>query len=140
MSIRRPAIDDPAWLFQDFLEERDGVTQHRALRVKYDGEVFDRVSETFDYSNPPYPDAQQRGGDIVAEIFYTRVDKLITIDDWYVNWQDDWPLRLAAEYLTRCMYRLSLGYIVRVSKGNYAFWVSEYFRPTDKSPNSYLLW
>jgi hypothetical protein len=138
MAIRRPGINSPTWLYQDFLYHQNGEEQLRYVQVKWDGEIYDRVSQTFDYSNPPYPDADQRGGSIVAQIDYTVIGKTVTIDDWSVNWQDEWPLRLAANYLRQCLYSSAKGYVVRVDKTAYAFWVSEQFNPVTNDPNDFL--
>jgi hypothetical protein len=139
MAIRTPAIDNPSWLFQEFLEDKEGTLEYRVLQVKYDGNPFNRVSETFDYSNPPFTDDNQRGGPIVAEIQFSLEGKLVTILDWCVNWRDEWPLRLGVNCLIRCRYRPTLGYVVRVDKEVSPFWISEQFNPYDKSPNSYLV-
>ena len=80
MAIRRPSINSPTWLYQDFLYFEDGEEKLRYLQVKWDGEPYTRVSQTFDYSNPPYSGSEQRGGDIVAQIDYTVNQRLITID------------------------------------------------------------
>ena len=139
MAIRKPAIDSYNWLYQDFFDFMEDGIEYRHLQVKYDGEPFFRNSETYDYSNPPYSDNQQRGGHIVAEIEYSVAIKLITVLDWTVNWQDEWPLRLAANYLIRCKYRPTLGYVVRVNKEVSPFWVTEQFNPYDNLSNSYLV-
>ena len=110
----------------------------RYVVAKWDGEIYDRVSQTFDYSNPPYSDAEQKGGDIVAQIDYTLIGKTITIDNWSVNWRDELPLRFAANYLKQCLYPTARGYVIRVDKSAYAFWVSEQFNPVTNDPNDYL--
>ena len=110
----------------------------RYAQVKWDGEIYDRVSQTFDYSNPPYSDAEQRGGDIVTQIDYTLIGKTVTVDDWFVNWRDEWPLRLATNYLKQCLYPSAKGYIIRVDKSAYAFWVSEQFNPATNDSTDYL--
>lgn len=138
MAIRRPSIYSPEWLFQDFLYQDTPEGQERYLQVKWDGEVFTRVSPSFDYSNPPYSDNEQRGGPIVAQIDYTVQGKIITINDWEVNWQDEWPLRVAVNYLINCMYPTTRQYVVRVAKDPYAFWVSEAIFPVTNLPNDYL--
>jgi hypothetical protein len=117
MAIRRPGINSPTWLFQDFLYQVSDLLdgpELRYLQVKWDGDVYTRVSQSFDYSDPPYIGPEQRGGNIVAQIDYTRQGKIITINDWEVNWRDEWPLRLAANYLIQCLYPADKGYILRV--------------------------
>lgn len=138
MAIRRPSISSPTWLFQDFLYHEDPPEELRYLLVKWDGEPFERVSETFDYSNPPYPDDEQRGGSIVARIDYTIKGFLITIDSWETNWKDEWPLRLASNYLQHCKYRSVKGYVIQVPKDAYSFWVSERYLPFSNDPNTNL--
>lgn len=138
MAIRRPGIQSPTWLFQDFLYYEDPPSELRYLLVKQDGEVFERVSETFDYSNPPYSDEEQRGGSIVARIDYTIEGFLVTIDSWEVNWRDEWPLRLAANHLQNCKYRELDGYVIEVPQEAYSFWVSEYFHPFSNDPRTNL--
>jgi hypothetical protein len=126
----------------------------RYLQVKWDGEVYTRVSQSFDYSNPPYVGPEQRGGDIVAQVDYTIQGKIITINDWEVNWRDEWPLRLAVNYIIQCLYPAERGYVTRVAGGEVynqagepiavagkdpiAFWVSEQFFPVTNLPNDYL--
>jgi hypothetical protein len=141
MAIRRPSIYSPTWIFQDFLYLDGSPEQLRYLLVKWDGAVYSKVSQTFDYSNPPYSDAEQRGGNIVARIDYTLNDKLITIDSWEVNWRDEWPLRIAVNYLANCLYNPKKNYVVRVEKTivDQAFWQSEFFTPTDNLYNYYEL-
>lgn len=142
MAIRRPSYYSPTWLNQDFLYLQDGAETLRFLVVKQDGSVYERESETFDYSNPPYTDDEQRGGEIVGRIDYSVLGQLITIDDWQVNWRDEWPLRIAVNHLTNCLYPIELGYTVRVAKETaaYAFWVSEFFAPLTNAadPETYL--
>ena len=138
MAIRRPGIGNPNWLFQDFLYFEDGVEQQRYIQVKYDGEPYTVKSETFDYSNPPYSNADQRGGDIVAQLDYSVIGNSITIESWDVEWRDEWPLRLAINYLKQCLYPTSKGYVIRVNKDAYAFWVSEQFKPVTNLPDDYL--
>jgi hypothetical protein len=155
MAIRRPSIYSPTWVYQDFLYMDNPPEQLRYLQVKWDGQVYQRISETFDYSNPPYPDIEQKGGDIVAQIDYTISGKLITINDWNVDWRDEWPLRQAVNYLINCLYMPEKGYVIRVrgkevynqageaiqvaDKEPIAFWVSETFKPLDNAPNDYLV-
>jgi hypothetical protein len=142
MAIRRPSISSPAWLYQDFPYFADGEEKLRYLQVKWNGEPYERVSWSFDYSNPPYEGLEQKGGDIVAQIDYTVVQKLVTIDEWSVNWRDEWPLRLAINYLTNCLYPYEGNWVVRVKKDTPvdSFWVSEYFYPgtNEVGPESYL--
>jgi hypothetical protein len=138
MAIRRPSIYSPTWLFQDFLYHENPPEELRYLLVKWDGEPFERVSETFDYSNPPYPDDEQRGGSIVARIDYTIEGFLVTIDAWETNWKDEWPLRLASNYLRNCKYRSVKGYVTQVPKEAYSFWVSEHYYPFSNDPNTNL--
>lgn len=138
MAIRRPGIQSPTWLFQDFLYYEDPPSELRYLLVKQDGEIFDRVSEAFDYSNPPRANDEKSGGPIVARIDYTIEGYLVTIDSWEVNWKDEFPLRLAANYLRNCKYREWGGYVIEVPQEAYSFWVSEYFRPFSNNPGTTL--
>jgi hypothetical protein len=154
MAIRRPSISSPEWLFQDFLYLETADQQQRYVQVKWDGDVYTRVSQSYDYSDPPYVGTEQRGGNIVAQLDYTVQGKIVTINDWDVTWQDEWPLRLAVNYLTQCLYPASLGFVTRVvgnevynqagepiqqpSQDPYAFWVSEQFFPLTNFPNDYL--
>lgn len=154
MAIRRPSINGPEWLFQDFPYAEDGDRRLRYLQVKYDGEIFTRVSQTFDYSDPPYVGNSQKGGNIVAQIDYTVQGKIVTINDWMVNWRDEWPLRLAVNYISQCLYPPSENFVLRVAgeevysqlgepiyranKSPYAFWVSERFSPLVNHPDEYL--
>jgi hypothetical protein len=142
MAIRRPGINSPTWLFQDFLYFASGNEKLRYLQVKWNGEPYERVSWSFDYSDPPYSGVDQKGGDIVSQIDYTVVEKLITIDSWSVNWRDEWPLRLAVNYLTNCLYPFSGNWVIRVKKDSPVdpFWVSEFFQPAtnEVGPESYL--
>lgn len=157
MAIRRPSIASPEWLFQDFLympAEMPGAPELRYVQVKWDGEIYTRVSQSFDYSDPPYVGSEQRGGDIVAQVDYTVQGKTITINDWEVNWRDEWPLRLAVNYIVQCLYPAEGGYFIRVAGGEVynqagesiavadrspiAFWVSEQFFPVTNLPNDYL--
>jgi hypothetical protein len=139
MAIRRPSINAIGWLYQDFLYSTDGVEELRYIQVKYDGLPYTAVSETFDYSNPPYSNAEQRGGDIVAQLDYSIIGQTVTIESWQVNWRDEWPLRLAVNYLRQCLYPNSKGFAVRVVKDEaYAFWVSEQFFPITNLPDDYL--
>lgn len=106
--------------------------------VKQDGEPFERVSESFDFSNPPFSDEDQSGGPIIARIDYTIEGYLVTIDSWETNWRDEWPLRLAANYLRNCKYREFAGYAIQVPKDAYSFWVSEYYSPFSNDPRTNL--
>ena len=138
MALRKPGIGNPNWLFQDFLYFEDGAEQQRYIQVKYDGEPYTVSSETFDYSNPPYSNAEQRGGDIVAQLDYSVIGKSVTIESWDTEWRDEWPLRLAVNYIRQCLYPASKGYVIRVNKDAYAFWVSEQFKPVTNLPDDYL--
>ena len=154
MAIRRPSITSPDWLFQDFLYHEEGGSQYRYLQVKWDGEVYERVSQTFDYSNPPYSDSEQRGGNIVCQLDYSVEGKVVTVLEWFVNWRDEWPLRQATIHLVNCLFPRGQGYVYRVAGGvvydqagtpipvaakdPYAFWVSEGFVPVTNEPNDYL--
>jgi hypothetical protein len=154
MAIRRPGINSPTWLYQDFLFSEESDRQYRYVQVKWDGKIYERVSQSFDYSDPPFVGPEQRGGSVVAQIDYILQDKLVTITDWEVNWQDEWPLRLAVNYLSQCLYAPYYGYVLRVSqnevysqngepigaptKDAYAFWVSERFNPITNIPGDYL--
>ena len=160
MAIRRPSISSPDWLFQDFLyqsEDAPGGSELRYLQIKWDDQPFTQVSQSFDYSNPPYVGPEQKGGPIVGQIDYelNASTRLVTIYAWNVNWRDEWPLRLGVTYLTQCLYAPIDGYTVRVA-GNevytsagdaiedpnnfpYAFWVSEGYDPLTNSPNDYLV-
>lgn len=138
MAIRRPSIYAPQWLFQDFLYMTDGAEELRYIQVKYDGEIYTRVSQTFDYSDPPYTGDEQRGGQIVASLSYSKVGKLITVTDWEINWRDEWPLRLATNYLVNCLYTPHSEYSYRIAKDAYPFWVSEAFFPITNSPTDYM--
>jgi len=138
MAIRRPSISSPNWLFQDFLYFEDGAEQQRYIQVKYDGEPYTVISETFDYSNPPYSNAEQRGGDIVAQLDYSVIGQSVTIESWDVEWRDEFPLRLAVNYIRQCLYPASKGFVIRVNKDAYAFWVSEQFKPVTNLLDDYL--
>mgnify|MGYP003345892535 CR=1 FL=1 len=155
MAIRRPSISSPEWLFQDFLYQPDGDSEYRYLQVKWDGEIYTRVSQSFDYSDPPYVGPEQKGGEIVAQVDYVIKGKIVTILSWFVNWRDEWPLRLASNYLSQCLYNRKEDYVLRVkgdevytqsgqsievpNKSAYAFWVSEGFLPVTNTPDDYLL-
>ena len=155
MAIRRPSISSPEWLFQDFLYQAIPGSEERYLQVKWDGEVYTRVSQSFDYSDPPYVGPEQRGGNIVAQIDYTVSGSVITINDWWVDWRDEWPLRLAVNYITQCLYPSEKGFVIFVrgqevynqagevvsvaTKEPYAFWVSEQYNPITNKPNDYLI-
>lgn len=155
MAIRRPSISSPEWLFQDFLYQSAPGSEERYLQIKWDGEIFERVSESFDYSSPPYTYGEQRGGEIVGQINYTVNNGLVTINSWEVDWRDEWPLRLGVEYLKNCLYPPQNNFtiivqgqevynqagnpLVVVDKDPYAFWVSEQFHPLSNKPNDYLV-
>ena len=159
MAIRRPSIASPEWLFQDFLYQEAaglGGSELRYIQVKWDGEVYERVSQSFDYSDPPYVGPEQRGGSIVGQIDYevNASTRIVTIYAWNVNFRDEWPLRLGVNYITQCLYPSVKGYVVRVAgdevynqageaisvanKDPYAFWVSERYNPITNAPNDYL--
>lgn len=160
MAIRRPSIASPDWLFQDFLYQpaaMPGGSELRYVQIKWDGEPYTRVSETFDYSDPPYVGAEQRGGSIVGQIDYevNASTRLVTIYSWGVDWRDEWPLRLGVNYLSQCLYPVEGGYTLRVA-GNevytsagealekpndfpHAFWVSERYDPLTNEPDEYLV-
>lgn len=164
MAIRRPSVNEavgnfvfpsPDWFFQDSLYQAMPGSEERYLQIKWDGEPYTRVSQTFDYSNPPYVGPEQRGGSIVGQINYTVNNNLITINDWWVDWRDEWPLRLATNYIEQCLYPPSKGFIIRVQgqevyshdgtpisiadREAYAFWVSERYSPLTNKPDDYLL-
>lgn len=160
MAIRRPSISSPDWLFQDFLYQDAtglGGSELRYVQIKWDGERYTRQSQTFDYSDPPYVGSEQRGGSIVGQIDYeiNPSTRLVTIYNWTVNWRDEYPLRLGANYLRQCLYPASKNYIIRVAgnqtynqagevieqpnKDPYAFWVSEQFNPLTNRPDDYLI-
>jgi hypothetical protein len=139
MALRKPSINNVNWLFQDFLYAQDGPEELRYVTVKYDGEPYKVKSETYDYSNPPYPNPEQKGGEIVAQLDYSVIGQTVTIDGWETNWRDEWPLRLAVNYIRQCLYPNSKGFAVRVVKDEaYAFWVSEKFVPVTNQPDDYL--
>lgn len=169
MAIRRPPVNEaigsvvfpnPDWLFQDFLyQESDllGAPELRYIQVKWDDNPYTRVSQSFDYSNPPFVGPEQRGGSIVAHLDYevNVSTRLVTIYNWSVNWRDEWPLRLAVNYLIQCLYPTTRGYTVRVvgnevynqagepieqpNNSPYAFWASEQFNPLTNNPGDYLI-
>lgn len=137
MAIRRPSVySNGLFVFQDFLyhEDEEEGAELRYILAKYDGAPYETVGETFDYPAPGL-----KGGSVVARVDYTIVDKLITIDNWEVYWMDEWPLRLAIQFLTNCLYSKGQGYGVRVNKDAYAFWVSEWFTPLSNDPDDYLI-
>lgn len=136
MAIRRPSVySQNQFIFQDFAYAEDPPNNYRYLLAKYDGKQFTTVGETFDYPSP-----NLKGGSIVARIDYTLEGKLVTIDHWEVFWRDEWPLRLAVQFLTNCLYSGWQGYTVRVNKQAYAFWVSEWFIPVSNDPDDYLVY
>lgn len=135
MAIRRPSVfSQNQFVFQDFLYHEEDNVELRYIQAKYDGYSFSEVAETFDY---PTPDL--KGGPVVARLDYTVEGKLITIDSWEINWRDEWPLRLATQFLVNCLYSKWQGYTVRVNKDAYPFWVSEGFSPLTNDPNDYLI-
>jgi hypothetical protein len=113
----------------------DETSESRYLLAKYDGERYETVSQTFDY---PYPEL--KGGYEVARIDYTLEGTLVTMDHWEVYWRDEWPLRLAFQFLSNCLYPASLGYAIRVNKDAYAFWASEWFTPLTNDPTDFMLY
>lgn len=135
MAIRRPTVyTNNDFIFQDFFYHEGDTEELRYIIAKYDGLPYETVAETFDY---PTPDL--RGGSEVARIDYTVEGKLVTIDSWEINWRDEWPLRLAVQFLTNCLYSQWQGYTVRVRKEAYPFWVSEWFNPLSNDPNDFLI-
>jgi len=135
MAIRRPSVyRQNDFVVQDFLDYETEDEELRYLLVKYDGESFTLVKQTFD-SNPP----EFWGGSIIARIDYTLREKVVIIDHWEVFWRDEWPLRLGAQYLVNCLYKSELGYSILVNKEQYPFWVSENFFPFSNSPDDYLV-
>lgn len=135
MAIRRPSVyRQDLFVFQDFLYYEDGPEQGRYILGKYDGEPYELVGQTFDYPSPDF-----RGGAIVSRIDYTVIGEVVTIDSWEVNWRDEWPLRLAAQFLTNCLYPSGKGYVIRVNKEAYPFWVSENFFPLTNEPDDFLM-
>lgn len=156
MAIRRPSISSQDWLFQDYLYQDTPEGQERYVQVKWDGQVYERVSSSYDYSNPPYSNSEQRGGHVVAQIDYTLYGNLVTITNWSVDWRDEWPLRLAVNYVINCLYSPDRNYVHRVvgdevyrqdgssvslpSTTPYSFWVSEQFFPASNNPSEYLVY
>jgi hypothetical protein len=142
MAIRRPGISTSEFYYQDFLDDENNGAEYRHLDIKYaSGEPFQVISQTFDYSNPPYSDLEQRGGGIVGTIYYVKLSTnpgTIIIEDWFVNWRDEWPLRLGANYLVNCLYRPGGNYRFLVGKEAYAFWASEQFAPVDNLPDTFM--
>ena len=135
MAIRRPSIyRQDLFAFQDFLHYEDGPEQGRYILGKYDGEPYELLQQTFDYPIPNF-----RGGGIVSRIDYTLVGNLITVEHWEINWRDEWPLRLAAQILVNCLYPERKGFLVRVNKDAYPFWVSENFFPVTNERDDYLI-
>lgn len=136
MAIRRPSVfKQDLFVFQDFLynEEVEGE-ELRYILAKYDGEPYEVVPQTFDYPTPEF-----KGGDIIARIDYSKTGKLIAIDHWEVNWRDEWPLRLAVQFMVNCLYPPTLGFTVTVTKEAYPLWVSENFFPITNDPYDYLI-
>lgn len=135
MAIRRPSVySNKDFIFQDFFYAEDDFQELRYIEAKYDGYKYELVGQTFDY---PVPDLH--GGSVVARVDYTVEGKLITIDHWEVYWRDEWPLRLAIQFLTNCLYSGWQGYTVRVHKEAEAFWVSEWFKPLSNDPSDFLV-
>lgn len=91
----------------------------------------------------------------MCQVDYTLSGKVVTITDWFVNWKDEWPLRLASNYLANCLYNQGRGYVLRVvgdevysqsgavisvpNRNPNAFWVSEGYLPVTNQPDDYLL-
>jgi hypothetical protein len=144
MAIRRPGINSSEFFYQDAFDDESVGVEYRHIDVKYaSGEPFQVISQTYDYSNPPYSNFEQRGGDIVTTLYYVKLSTnpgTIIIEDWFINWRDEWPLRLATNYLTNCVYPPAKNYTFYVSKNPYPFWVSEKFVPLDNLPDTYLGW
>ena len=135
MAIRRQSVHRQGeFVFQDFLYFQDGTSELRYILGKCDGKPYEFVAQTFDFPAPGL-----RGGSIVSRIDYTVSGKLLTIDSWEVNWRDEWPLRLAFQFLANCLYSAAQGYSVRVHKDVYSFWVSENLLPVSNDPNDFLL-
>lgn len=138
MAIRRPSVySRNQFVFQDFFYCEEGISESRYILAKYDGEVYETVGETFDY---PSPDL--KGGHIVARIDYTvegGIINAVKIDHWEVNWRDEWPLRLAFQFLANCLYSRWQGYTIRVEKDAYPFWVSEWFTSLSNDPYDFLI-
>lgn len=134
MAIRRPSVySDRNFIFQDFLYLDEGSTSLRYILGKYSHVRYESVSQTFDYP------VDHEGGEIVSRIDYTLEGKLITIDNWECNWRDEWPLRLAVQYMGNCLYPSSEGNLIRVRNEARAFWVSEAFIPLSNDDDSYLV-
>lgn len=134
MAIRKPSVyRQDLWVIQDFLDFEDGPEQLRYLLVKYDGEPFEKFYETFDQEDT------LKGGNIAARLDYSIIGQLVTIDHWEVFWRDEWPLRLAVQYLTNCLYSNQHGFVTRVNNEAYPFWVSEHFHPLSNDPSDYLI-
>jgi hypothetical protein len=153
MAIRRPSLYSENWLYQDFLYSEEEGVQYRYLQVKWDGEVYSRISQSFDYSDPPFSGSEQKGGHIVAQIDYTVASGIVSITNWSVNWRDELPLRYGINYLANCLYPQTRYSIQVVQDEVYnqageaiqapnrdpiAFWVSEHFGPLSNSPNTPL--
>lgn len=136
MAIRRPSVySGNFFVFQDFFYCEDETSESRYILVKYDTAEYETVGQTFDY---PSPDL--KGGSIVARVDYTIEGKLITLDHWEVFWRDEWPLRLAIQYFTNCLYRPGEGYTIRVRKEAYSFWISEMFTAVTNDPDDFLVY
>lgn len=135
MAIRRPSVfAQNQYVFQDFLDYTDGPEELRYLLIKWDGENFSLVKQTFDYNPPDFI-----GGPIIGRIDYSKVGQVIRIYHWEVNWRDEWPLRLGVQYLVNCLYKPESGFNIIVDKEQYAFWVSENFFPSTNSSDDYLM-
>lgn len=135
MALRKPSVyKQNGFVFQDFPYFQEGNEELRYILAKWDGYTYETVGQTFDY---PSPDL--KGGSIVARIDYTVEGKLVTIDHWEINWRDEWPLRLAFQFLANCLYSRWQGYTIRVQEEARAFWVSEWFTSITNDPDSYLI-
>ncbi len=135
MSIRRPSTHTQSgFSFQDFLFHDDPPEQLRFIQVKWDGYVFEQLAETFDFEDP-----ELSGGPVVAQLDYSVVGEVVTIESWEINWRDDWPLSLAIGFLVNCLPDYFTSTIIRVAKNSYQFWVSEGFEPEDNNPEGYLI-
>jgi len=135
MAIRRPSVyREREFIFQDFLYLQEDDSQLRYILVKWDGAPYDSVSQTFDYPTPEF-----KGGDVVARLEYMVSGKLVIIEDWWINFRDEWPLRLAIQFLANCLYSPGQGFSIQVRREAYPFWVSENFFPLTNDPEDFLI-
>lgn len=135
MSTRRPSYRvRNLFVFQDLLYSDEEDSSLRFLLVKFDGEPYEKTGETSDSSPPDIA-----SGSIVARIDYSLEGSLVTVLQWESVWRDDWPLRLASQHLSRCLYQESKGYVLRVEDEAHSFWVSEGFSPVTNNPSNYLI-